>query len=81
VRELKNVIERAALLAAGALVTPELLALPVAAGSAARNLDEPSREAVVAALAREQGVVSRAASALGLSRQALYRRMERYGLS
>jgi len=36
---------------------------------------------VVAALAREQGVVSRAAGALGLSRQALYRRMERYGLS
>ena len=79
VRELKNVIERAALLAGGAVVTPELLALPAASPSL-RNLDEPSREAVVAALAREQGVVSRAASALGLSRQALYRRMERYGL-
>ena len=79
VRELKNVIERAALLAGGAVVTPELLALPAASHSL-RNLDEPSREAVVAALAREQGVVSRAASALGLSRQALYRRMERYGL-
>ena len=80
VRELKNVIERAVLLAAGAVVTPELLALPAASPSV-RNLDEPSREAVVAALAREQGVVSRAASVLGLSRQALYRRMERYGLS
>ena len=82
VRELKNVIERAALLAGGAVVTPELLALPAlpAVTHSLRNLDEPSREAVVAALAREQGVVSRAASALGLSRQALYRRMERYGL-
>jgi DNA-binding NtrC family response regulator len=80
VRELKNVIERAALLAGGGAITPELLALPAAPPSS-RNLDEPSREAVMAALAREQGVVSRAASALGLSRQALYRRMERYGLS
>lgn len=80
VRELKNVIERAALLAGGSAITPELLALPAAAVNP-RNLDEPSRDAVVAALAREQGVVSRAATALGLSRQALYRRMDRYGLS
>ena len=49
-------------------------------GGAWRNLDEPSREAVVAALAEAGGVVSRAALALGLSRQALYRRIERYGL-
>jgi len=82
VRELKNVIERAALLAADSVVTPELLALPAGAGAgAARNLDEPSRETVVAALAQAQGVVSRAAVALGLSRQALYRRMDRYGLA
>ena len=80
VRELKNVIERAALLAGGAVITAELLGLP-AAPSSVRNLDEPSREAVVAALAQAQGVVSRAASALGLSRQALYRRMDRYGLA
>lgn len=79
VRELKNVIERAALLAGGGAVTPLHLALPLAAG-AARNLDEPSREAVVAALAQAHGVVSRAAAALGLSRQGLYRRMDRYGL-
>ena len=84
VRELKNAIERAALLAHGGLVTPELLGLPaggsLAGSNASRNLDEPSREAVVAALAHADGVVSRAAQALGLSRQALYRRMERYGL-
>nr|WP_269840980.1 sigma-54 dependent transcriptional regulator [Paucibacter sp. M5-1]MCZ7883926.1 sigma-54 dependent transcriptional regulator [Paucibacter sp. M5-1] len=78
VRELKNVIERAALLADGQTVGPELLALP--APAAHRNLDEPSREAVQAALNSAGGVVSRAAQALGLSRQALYRRMERYGM-
>ncbi|MDN3919632.1 sigma-54-dependent transcriptional regulator [Roseateles violae] len=84
VRELKNVIARAALLAGeGQLVTPELLALPAehSHAASARNLDEPSRETVQAALARADGVVSRAAQALGLSRQALYRRMERYGLA
>jgi DNA-binding NtrC family response regulator len=80
VRELKNVIARAALLAPGQLIGAEQLGLPAAATGAARNLDEPSREAVVAALATAAGVVSRAAQTLGLSRQALYRRMERYGL-
>ncbi len=82
VRELKNAIERAALLAGSNPITPELLNLPQnAAGLAAvRNLDEPSREVVEAALHKADGVVSRAAQSLGLSRQALYRRMERYGL-
>jgi len=81
VRELKNVIARAALLAPpGQPITPELLGLPLDTQSGLRNLDEPSRETVLAALKRADGVVSRAAQALGLSRQALYRRMERYGL-
>ena len=81
VRELKNAIERAALLAGNNPITPELLNLPQQAGAlAVRNLDEPSREVVEAALHKADGVVSRAAQSLGLSRQALYRRMERYGL-
>ncbi|MEW5317924.1 MAG: hypothetical protein WDW38_009183 [Sanguina aurantia] len=49
--------------------------------NAVRNLDEPSRESVESALHKAGGVVSRAAQDLGLSRQALYRRMERYGLA
>jgi DNA-binding NtrC family response regulator len=81
VRELKNVIERAALLSGGSEIGPAALALSAESGSDAhRNLDEPSREAIEAALAQAGGVVARAASQLGLSRQALYRRMERYGL-
>jgi DNA-binding NtrC family response regulator len=83
VRELKNALERAALLCQQGEITPALLGLEDAhggAGGAWRNLDEPSREAVVAALAAAGGVVSRAASQLGLSRQALYRRLERYGI-
>jgi DNA-binding NtrC family response regulator len=81
VRELKNAIERAALLATDGVVTPQLLNLPQHTPTVARSLDEPSREAVETALQRADGVVSRAAQALGLSRQALYRRMERYGLA
>jgi DNA-binding NtrC family response regulator len=83
VRELKNAIERASLLANNAPITPEQLNLPQHSGASAavRNLDEPSRELVETALHKADGVVSRAAQSLGLSRQALYRRMERYGLT
>ncbi|WP_396268652.1 sigma-54-dependent transcriptional regulator [Ideonella sp.] len=87
VRELKNVMARAALLAGeGLWITPMHLGLEAASGALVglapptRNLDEPSREAVLAALSQHGGVVSRVAQQLGLSRQALYRRMERYGL-
>jgi DNA-binding NtrC family response regulator len=82
VRELKNVIARAQLLSQEGVVGRELLNLQVEPAHAMtmRNLDEPSRDAVAAALLQANGVVSRAAQALGLSRQALYRRIERYGL-
>ena len=82
VRELKNVIERAALLSGDQAISADLLGLPDAAPAAhaQRSLDEPSRVAIEAALAAAHGVVSRAAQALGMSRQALYRRMERYAI-
>jgi DNA-binding NtrC family response regulator len=83
VRELKNAIERATLLAESGIVTPTALGLAAAAETSdatSRSLDEPTREQVSAALAAAEGVVSHAAQALGLSRQALYRRMERWGL-
>jgi len=73
-------LERAALLAGGGTVVPELLNLAPHQATSTRSLDEPSREAVEAALLGADGVVSRAAQDLGLSRQALYRRMQRYGL-
>jgi hypothetical protein len=42
---------------------------------------EPDRDAIGQALARAGGVVAQAAAELGLSRQALYRRMERLGIA
>ena len=51
---------------------------PPAAVSGGRSSE---REQIQEALSRARGVVSKAAAELGLSRQALYRRMERLGLS
>ena len=50
------------------------------ASGAALNLDEMERRAIVRALTIYDGNVSHAAAALGLTRPALYRRMERHGL-
>lgn len=47
---------------------------------AALNLDDLERRTIQRALAIHEGNVSRAANALGLTRPALYRRMERHGL-
>ena len=70
---------------------PERKPVSVSSGPADRESAErvrgsstPSageREQIEDALARAQGVVSKAAAELGLSRQALYRRMERLDLS
>src|SRR5690606_40790554 len=80
VRELRNVIQRAQLLATGARIEPEDLALPRAQASRPAPAREPEREQIEAALQRAGGVIAQAAAELGMSRQALYRRMERHGL-
>ncbi|MES2902458.1 MAG: sigma-54 dependent transcriptional regulator [Pseudomonadota bacterium] len=79
VRELKNVMQRASLLAAGNAIKAADLGLPLAASSSADS--EPDRDTIGQALARANGVVAQAAAELGLSRQALYRRMERLGIA
>ena len=77
-------MERAVLMARGNRIEPADLGLN-APRSGSQSLDEMSLEAVEAilirkALVRAEGNVSRAADALGLSRGALYRRIEKYGL-
>ncbi|MBL9015157.1 MAG: helix-turn-helix domain-containing protein, partial [Myxococcales bacterium] len=42
--------------------------------------DEPDKAAIEAALAKCSGVIAQAAAELGLSRQALYRRMDKLGI-
>jgi DNA-binding NtrC family response regulator len=80
VRELKNVMARASLLASGDLIRVADLGLPAGVPPAAPEA-EPDRDAIAQALARAGGVVAQAAAELGLSRQALYRRMERLGIA
>ena len=82
VRELRNTLERARLLCRDGVIRAADLGFPAHAAQAPqRDLDEPGREAIEAALRACGGVVSRAAQRLGLSRQALYRRMQRCGLA
>jgi DNA-binding NtrC family response regulator len=85
VRELDHAIERSVLMAQGAQVKASDLALRPTGREGAPRLEDMSLEEVEAflikkALARYQGNVSQAAGALGLSRSALYRRIQRYGL-
>ena len=48
--------------------------------SDANEAIDVSREDIEAALKQHHGVIARVAKALGLSRQALYRRMDKFGL-
>jgi DNA-binding NtrC family response regulator len=91
VRELRNRVQRAALVCEGDSIRPADLGLAQPAAAAEPAGAEPAavaeigeidgdREEVEQALREAQGVVSRAAAALGISRQALYRRMDRLGI-
>ena len=85
VRELDHSVERAVLMARGDEIREADLGLKPSGAEGPRQLDDMSLEEVEAflikkALQRHGGSVSRAADALGLSRSALYRRLQRYGL-
>jgi DNA-binding NtrC family response regulator len=80
VRELRNSIERAKLLARDNVVAASDLNLPVPQRTAPRETEHFSREVLEASLREAGGNISRAAQSLGLSRQALYRRLERFNL-
>ena len=80
VRELRNAVQRAGLLARGDVIDAADLGLPATMPSPSTGIDEPDREAIEAALERANGVLAQAASELGLSRQALYRRLDRLGI-
>jgi transcriptional regulator of acetoin/glycerol metabolism len=75
------VIQRAGLLGTGERIEAGDLNLPKpATPRAMAPVAEPEKADIEAALARASGVIAQAAAELGLSRQALYRRMERFGL-
>jgi DNA-binding NtrC family response regulator len=84
VRELEHAVERAVLLCRGDEIDPANLII-ASTRTAAQSFDNMSIDEVEAMLIRKvlrrcDGNISQAAEALGLSRAALYRRIEKYGL-
>jgi DNA-binding NtrC family response regulator len=84
VRELNHVVERAVLMAQGSCIKAGDLALRAGATGSPRledmSLEDVEGFLIKKALARYEGNVSHAANALGLSRSALYRRLQRFGM-
>jgi len=82
VRELDHAVERAVLMSRGNRVSAVDLGLegtPASRGLEEMTLEEVEEHLIKKALDRYGGNVSQAASALGLSRSALYRRLEKHG--
>jgi DNA-binding NtrC family response regulator len=79
VRELQNRVHRAMALASGPAITPIDLGFGTAGEARAEEVPL-ERVQIETALLNANGSVSRASEALGLSRQALYRRMEKLGI-
>lgn len=83
VRELSHAIERALILGEGSEIGEAdfQLGRPSSGGEfSTLNLEDIERRAVVRALETAQGNISHAALALGITRAALYRRIEKFGL-
>lgn len=84
VRELMHVIERALLMSSGTLIRTVDLGLQGSRDNSTRledmSLDEVERFLIKKTLARCDGNARQAAEALGLSRSAFYRRLEKHGL-
>ena len=84
VRELDHSVERAVLMAQDDVIKGRDLGLRPPKDAVARiedmSLEEVEGFLIKKALARYDGNVSQAAKALGLSRSALYRRLQRFGL-
>ena len=90
IRELKNLVERTVLVYSNNLrLTADDFRSQYNSGSVSvpsqslsgLTLDEMERQAIVQAIAQYEGNMSQVASALGISRGALYRRMEKYNIT
>ncbi len=85
VRELRHAVERAVILNETPIVQPDAFTFTASAAatprtSEASTLEENERMFIQQALQQHQGNITQTAKALGITRTALYRRLEKYGL-
>lgn len=82
IRELRNVIERLVLLNESRRVTPADLNIRLIEEEIAPdlNIEQMEKRLILKSLEKHKGNITRAAKDLGIDRQALYRRLEKYGL-
>lgn len=86
IRELKNVVERAVLLASGETIRPKDLHLrssdkvPAASDGSSLTLKELQKSHIQKALSSEQGNIARAAVRLGMTRSSLYNKIKTFGI-
>jgi DNA-binding NtrC family response regulator len=90
IRELRNVIERAALLSESGAISPADLALPMAHAASGIDdstandgltLEQLERQHITKVLKLENGSVDKAAVRLGLPRSTLYSKLKQYGIA
>jgi len=88
VRELQYVLERAVIMTDGSILNPEDLVFSSIERPSSKtnpesvsfNLDDVEKKAILAVLEKHKGNVSKSAKELGITRAALYRRLEKYEL-
>lgn len=87
IRELRHAIERAVILSERNVLTPGDFLLhpdfhqsPDFNADQTLNLEEMERKLIQKAMTKHQGNISKAADELGLTRAALYRRLEKHGM-
>ena len=91
VRQLKNIVERSILMSEGAVISLDDIERdtrmglsepkPETASVNGMTLEEMERTAIENALKKHSGNITNAALELGITRQALYRKIEKYGLT
>lgn len=92
IRELKNLVERTLLVGSDGEFTSQHFKAqyhePAIPQSASRNtglegmtLEQMEKTAIIEAIRRHKGNLSRVALSLGITRQSLYRRMEKFGIN
>jgi transcriptional regulator of acetoin/glycerol metabolism len=83
IRELRHAAERAAIIGGDERLEPQdfpfLFAAPATGAEEQFDLDQLEKETIGRAMVRFNGNISMAATALGLTRPALYRRLEKHG--